>query len=199
MEDFLMRRNMLKRIFLIGLLGLAWAPAWADKFAATLADFKYADGTEQFFSEAYGYALFPSIGKGGFVVGGAFGRGRVYRGGGHSGDTSVAQLSLGFQLGGQAYSQIIFFRNQAAYERFTNGTFEFGAEASAVAITLAAQAKAGTNGAMASGNESSSGDAAVRGTWSEGMVVFTLARGGLMYEASIGGQKFSFQPVAADG
>ena len=170
-------------------------PAWADEYSAALGDFKSASGTAPFFSQAYGYALFPTIGKGGFVVGGAYGEGRVYRGGAYVGDSSVVQLSIGFQLGGQAYSQIVFFRDKVAFDRFTSGSFEFGAEASAVALTLGAQAKAGTTGASASGNESSSGDASAAAEWSGGMAVFTLAKGGLMYEASIGGQKFSYRPV----
>jgi lipid-binding SYLF domain-containing protein len=186
---------MLQRFFMLSSLWLACSSVWADDYSSALADFKSAAGTESFFSEAYGYALFPTIGKGGAVIGGAFGRGRVYKSGGYTGDSSMAQLSLGFQLGGQAFRQIIFFRHKKAYDRFISGTFEFGAEASAVAVTIAAQAKAGTNGAMASGNESSSGDSSVAGVWAEGMAVFTLARGGFMYEASIGGQKYSFQPV----
>ena len=179
------------------LLGLqtAGAAEVAEKYAAAERDFRAASGTAKFFAEAYGYALFPTVGKGGIGVGGAFGKGRVYRAGLHTGDASVAQLSIGFQFGGQAYSQIIFFEDDLAYDRFTSGSFEFGAEASAVALTLGAQARAGTLGASASGNESGSGDASATGNWSAGVIVFTLARGGLMYEASIAGQKFCFRPV----
>jgi hypothetical protein len=186
---------MSRHLFAACALLLFSVSAWADRFDAALADFKAASGTAPFFSQAYGYALFPTVGKGGFVIGGAYGAGRVYRAGTHAGDTSVAQLSIGFQLGGQAYSQIVFFRDKVAFDRFTSGTFEFGAEASAVALTLGAQARAGTTGASASGNESGSGDASASAQWSGGMAVFTLAKGGLMYEASIGGQKFSYRPV----
>ncbi len=102
-----------------------------------------------FFSTAYGYAVFPTIGKGGVGVGGAFGKGRVYEKGKYVGDTSMSQVTVGFQLGGQAYSQIIFFQDERSFKEFTGGNFEFGAEASAVAITAAAGAKAGTTGSSA--------------------------------------------------
>jgi lipid-binding SYLF domain-containing protein len=93
---------------------------------------------------SYGYAVFPTIGKGGAVIGAAHGSGRVYVKGEYVGDTSMTQLSVGPQLGGQAYSQIIFFENKRAFEEFTSGNFEFGAQASAVAITAAAEAQATT-------------------------------------------------------
>jgi lipid-binding SYLF domain-containing protein len=136
--------------------------------------------------------LFPTIGKGGIGIGAAHGSGRVYEKGKYVGDTSMTQLSVGLQLGGQAYSQIIFFQNKSALDEFTSGNFEFGAQASAVAITAGASAQAGTagTGAGASGNESHAGTA---GGYQKGMAVFTVAKGGLMYEASIGGQKFSYK------
>ncbi len=186
---------MLKRLVLTCALLIFSGAIWADEYDAALADFRAASGTERFFAEAYGYALFPTIGKGGFVIGGAYGEGRVYRGGVQTGVTSMTQLTIGFQLGGQAYSQIVFFRDEVAYDRFTDGSFEFGADASAVALTLSAQARVGTTGASAGGNESKSGDASAKVGWSGGMAVFTLAKGGFMYEASIGGQKFSYHPV----
>jgi lipid-binding SYLF domain-containing protein len=185
---------MLKKLIASCLLLLVGASVFGDEFDTTLANFRAADGTEKFFSEAYGYAVLPVVGKGGIGIGGAYGKGRVFRGSAYVGDTALFQLSIGFQLGGQAYSQIIFFQDENAFNRFTSGSFEFGAEASAVALTLGVQAKAGTTGASASGNESSSGDASMAGGWSSGMAVFTLAKGGLMYEASIGGQKFNYQP-----
>ena len=187
---------MAKRFILPCALLLFATSAWADKFAGTVDDFQAADGTERFFTEAYAYAVFPTIGKGGIGFGGAYGKGRVFQGGSYMGDASLAQLSFGFQLGGQAYSQIIFLQDKNAYDRFSSGSFEFGAEASAVALTLGVQAKVGSNGASAGGNESSSGSASVSGEWSDGMAVFTLAKGGLMYEAAISGQKFRYRPLA---
>jgi len=128
-------------VLAIGVLGLGAAPAWADDYQDTIRNFKKAEVTGKFFSGAHGYAVFPTIGKGGAVVGGAFGRGRVFEKGRYIGDVAMTQLSLGFQLGGQGFSQIIFFENEAALKEFTKGEYEFGAEASAVAITLSSRCR----------------------------------------------------------
>jgi lipid-binding SYLF domain-containing protein len=104
----------------------------------------------------------------------------------------MTQLTVGFQLGGQAYSQIIFFENQRSFKDFTSGNFEFGAEASAIAITAAAGAKANTTGSSAGASVSENAARAV-GAYNKGMAL-TVAKGGLMYEASIGGQKFGYKP-----
>ena len=162
-------------------------PALADDYASTIAVFKKATESQGFFEHAYGYAVFPTIGKGGFVVGGAHGKGQVYRGTAMAGRTSMTQLSVGFQLGGEAYSQIIFFEDQNAYERFTVGNFEFSAQAQAVAIVIGAQAQTGTTGTSAG-----AGDLQFKGVYQNGMAVFTKVKGGLMYEASVAGQKFTF-------
>lgn len=181
----------------LGLLALsalvvAAAPAWADEYQDTIALFKKAEQSGKFFGQAYGYAVFPNVGKGGIGIGGAYGKGRVYEQGRYIGDTSMTQLSVGFQLGGQGYSQIIFFEHAAALKEFTQGEFEFGAEASAVAITLGAGAKAGSTGAAA-GASVDKEKAKVVGAYSRGMAVFTIVKGGLMYEAAIAGQKFKFK------
>lgn len=168
-------------------------PARADEYQDTIATFKKAVESKGFFGSAYGYAVFPTIGKGGAVVGGAYGKGRVYRRGSYVGNTSMTQLSVGFQLGGQAYSQIIFFQEESAFKRFTTGKFEFGAEANAVAITAGASAKANTAGATATASGTEHHAKAV-GDYVNGMAVFTVAKGGLMYEASINGQKFNYKP-----
>ena len=178
------------------LLGFA-TPALADKYAETIQLFKDAGESAQFFKKSYGYALFPTVGKAGMVVGGARGEGRVYAGGTYVGDTTLTQLSIGFQLGGQAYSQIIFFEDKRSFEEFTSGNFEFGAQASAVVITAAASAGAGTTGAQA-GASGGKKDATTVGEFYRGMATFIIAKGGLMYEASVGGQKFSYTPVAAE-
>lgn len=169
------------------------APARADEYQATIDVFKKAVESKGFFGSAYGYAVFPTIGKGGAVIGGAYGKGRVYRRGTYVGNTSMTQLSVGFQLGGQAYSQIVFFQDEAAFKRFTTGKFAFGAEASAVAITAGASAKANTTGATATASGTEEHAKAV-GDYVNGMAVFTVAKGGLMYEASINGQKFNYKP-----
>ncbi len=174
---------------------LAGRPALADSYADAHKIFQNAGESAAFFGNSYGYALFPTIGKGGIGIGGAYGEGRVYRGGNHVGDTSMAQVTIGFQLGGQAYSQIIFFEDQRAFREFTSGQFEFGAQASAVAITAGASAEASTGGSAAAGASGGSHNAkTVSAGYRKGMAVFTVAKGGLMYEASIGGQKFSYTP-----
>lgn len=174
-------------------LALAVSPAWADEYTEAISVFKNAGESGNFFRTAYGYAVFPTIGKGGVGVGGAFGKGRVYEHGKYVGDASMTQLTVGFQLGGQAYSQIIFFQNQRAFKEFTSGNFAFGAEASAIAITAAAGAKANTTGSSASASAGRH-DAKTVGGYSNSMATFTVAKGGLMYEATIGGQKFSYTP-----
>jgi lipid-binding SYLF domain-containing protein len=188
-------RSMNKRQFsllVLTSLTLSATPAWADEYDDTIANFKKAEESSRFFANAYGYAVFPTIGKGGVGVGGAYGEGRVYEKGKLIGSTSMTQLSVGFQLGAQGFSQIIFFENQAALQKFTKGEFEFGAEASAVAITLAAGAKAGTTGATA-GASVEKDKAKNVGNYVNGMAVFTLVKGGLMYEATVAGQKFKFK------
>src|ERR1700759_3078958 len=127
--------------------------ASANKYVDTIALFKNAGESANFFSSAYGYAVFPTIGKGGLIVGGAHGTGHVYEKGKYIGNTSMTQLSVGFQAGGQAYSQIIFFEDKRALEEFTNGNFEFEAGVSAVAITAAAGRTAGSSGDGASGGK----------------------------------------------
>ena len=123
--------------------------AHADDYSDTIEVFKAAGESSRFFKKSYGYALFPTIGKGGLGVGGAHGKGRVYKQGTYVGDTSMTQLTVGLQVGGQAYSQIIFFEDQRAFDEFTGGNFEFGAQATAVAITAAASATASTTGSSA--------------------------------------------------
>jgi lipid-binding SYLF domain-containing protein len=172
-------------------MALISPPAWADEFQDTINVFRKAEESGKFFANAYGYAVFPTIGKGGIGVGGAYGTGRVYEKGRWIGDTSMTQLSLGWQLGGQGFSQIVFFENAAALKKFTAGEFEFGAEASAVAITLGAGAQAGTGGATA-GASVDKEKAKVVGSYNNGMAVFTVVKGGLMYQAVVAGQKFNF-------
>lgn len=174
------------------LLALTFSSAWADEYSDTISIFKNAGESGNFFSTAYGYAVFPTIGKGGIVVGGAHGSGRVYEKGKVIGDSSMTQVSVGLQLGGQAYSEIIFFQDESALKKFTSGNFEFGADASVVAITAAANASASTTGSSA-GASGGKKDATTVGKYSKGMATFTVAKGGLMYEAAIAGQKFSYK------
>ncbi len=141
---------------------------------ATISRFKQQDSSmQQLFDEASGYAVFPTIGKGAIGVGGAYGRGELFEDGAVTGFCDLAQGTIGFQLGGQAYSELIFFENRGALLHFKSGNLAFAAQVSAVAATAGASADA---------------------DYESGVLVFTLTKGGLMYEASIGGQKFSYVP-----
>ena len=171
---------------------LATGPAWGDEHTDTIALFKKAGQSANYFSTAYGYAVFPTIGKGGVGIGGAHGNGRVYEKGRHIGDTSMTQITIGFQLGGQAFSEIIFFEDARALKEFTSGNFEFGAGASAIAITAGASAQAGTTGASAAASGTQD-KARTAGNYHKGMAIFTVAKGGLMFEATLGGQKFNYK------
>ena len=173
------------------LLILPVTHAWADNYQDTVKIFKDAGESSAFFDTAYGYALFPTIGKAGLGIGGAGGDGRVYKKGKYVGDTSMFQLSIGFQLGMQGFSEIVFFEDKRAFDEFTSGNFEFSADASVVAITAGANASTSTTGntAGASGGKS---NANTVGRYHKGMATFTVVKGGLMYEAVLAGQKFKY-------
>jgi lipid-binding SYLF domain-containing protein len=190
-----MKSNMLRAVSVLAILfcGLSSAYAVAD-YSNSIAVFEKSPTCQPFFKKAYGYAMFPTIGEGAIGIGAAHGDGQVYRGGKVTGYTSMTQLSIGFQLGGQAYSQIVFFEDKRAYDEFTSGNFEFDASASAVAITAAAQASAGTTGSTAGASTGSSGGSQ-RAKYYKGTAIFVHTKGGLMFEASVSGQKFSFKPV----
>jgi lipid-binding SYLF domain-containing protein len=126
---------------------------------------------EKHFKEAYGYVIFPNVGKGAIGIGGAAGNGVAYEGGMEIGMAKLTQVSIGFQWGGQAYREVIFFKDKAAMDRFKENKVELSAQASAVAATVGASADA---------------------DYTNGVLIFTMQKGGLMYEASVGGQKFKF-------
>jgi len=129
---------------------------------------------ENLFKHSYGYVIFPNVGKGAAGVGGAAGKGTVYEKGKAIGTAQMIQVTVGAQAGGQAYREVIFFENKAAFDRFTNNKVEFSAQTSAIA------AKAGSSANV---------------NYREGVVVFTQEKGGLMLEASLGGQKFTYEPL----
>jgi lipid-binding SYLF domain-containing protein len=168
--------------------------AVADKYADTIKVFKDAGESGQYFDNAYGYAVFPTIGKAGLVVGGAAGKGRVYVGGKHVGNSDFGQVTVGFQAGGQAYSMIVFLQDERAFKEFSSGSFKFGAGASAVAITAGASAETSTTGTSA-GASAGKRDATTVGGYQKGMATFTVAKGGLMYEASIAGGGFTYEAL----
>ena len=193
---------MFKRIVVgVGLAALLLAsPALAKRkvqdYSKTIEDFKKIPVVAKFFESAHGYAVFPTIGKGGLGVGASHGKGQVYRGGELIGFTSTSDVSIGFQAGGQAYSQIIFFENEQALMQFTGGNFEFGASAEAIAVQAKAEAGASTEKTGASASASKTADKATTTVnYQNGMAVFTMAKGGLMYAATIAGQKYSYKPV----
>jgi lipid-binding SYLF domain-containing protein len=191
-----MKKNYFFPVLLIVVMAalILSIPAYADKFTDTIDIYKKSEAVQPFFKNAYGYAVFPTIGKAGIGIGGSYGTGQVYKGGKVTGEVSVIKGSIGFQLGAQAFSQMIFFEDKRAYDEFTSGNFEFDATASAVAITAGAQAKAGTGGTSAGASAGPATGKQAKTSYHKGMVVFTHAKGGLMYEASIGGQKFKFKP-----
>jgi len=156
---------------------MAWEPDPNNKMEldvqAAIVSLKEKDpGMADWFDNSAGYAVFPKVGKGGVGIGGAYGKGLVIAGDKVVGTTSLSQLSIGLQLGGQAYAEFIFFRDDTALNDFKRGNFELGAQASAVAATAGASADASYN---------------------KGVAIFTDVTGGLMYEASVGGQKFKFE------
>lgn len=155
----------------------AWEPNSNDKMelsvAQTILTAKEKDPSmEKWFNGAHGYAVYPKVGKGGIGIGGAHGKGIVIQGDKTVADTSLSQVTVGFQLGGQVYSQFVFFKDETAFNHFARGNFEMGAQVSAVAITAGASADA---------------------NYDSGVAVFTIAEGGLMYEATVGGQKFKYK------
>ncbi len=164
--------------FVLAATSWAWDPAEAEEYDAkaqeAIATFKEKDPSiQRFFDASSGYVVIPTVGKAGFGIGGARGKGILYENGAITAIVTLTQLSFGFQWGGQAYSEFLFFEDAATLANFKRGNYELGAQASAVAITAGASA-----------------DAKFKG----GMAIFTQAKGGLMYEASVGGQKFKVEP-----
>ena len=152
----------------------AWNPKAEEKAQKAISSFKEKnDNMESYFKDSYGYAIFPSVGKGAIVIGGAHGRGIVYEQGELIGAAKMTQLTVGFQWGGQAYSEVLFFKNAEALESFKKSELEFSGQVSAVAITKGASADI---------------------AYENGVAVYTITKAGLMYEASLGGQKFKYLP-----
>jgi len=143
------------------------------KAQVAISDFKSKDSSVQkFFDQAVGYVVIPTVGKAGIGIGGARGKGVLYEGGAVTAVVTLSQLSFGFQWGGQAYSEFIFFQDSDTLNDFKKGNYELGAQASAVAVTAGVSADA---------------------AFVNGMAIFTRAKGGLMYEAAVGGQKFKVE------
>ena len=168
----------------------------ADEYDDTITSFKNAGASATYFDKSAGYAVFPTIGKAGLGIGAAHGSGRVYKGGEVIGTASMTQVTLGLQMGAEAYSQIVFFETENALNTFIAGDFQFSADASAVAITAGVTAGASTGSGAAAGASGTSNTAVnTSAGYFSGMAVFTVAKGGLMYQATLGGQVYSFDPI----
>jgi lipid-binding SYLF domain-containing protein len=142
---------------------------------ATLMHMKADDpGLETFLKNAYGYVIFPAVGKGGLIVGGAYGRGQIYEQGNLIGYSDITQATIGAQVGGQEFSEIIAFENKPALDKFVTTKYELSASASAVILKSGAAANA---------------------KYTDGIVIFTQVKGGAMLEAAVGGQRFNFAPL----
>ena len=140
-----------------------------------VALFKITDpGIQAYFDRSYGYAVLPEVRKGALVIGGAYGRGEVFARGVRVGYCSMSQASVGFSFGGQYFREIIFFRDKADFERVTAGSFTMSAQVTAVALTAGSASQT---------------------DYHYGMAVFIVADQGLMVDASIGGQKFQYDPA----
>jgi lipid-binding SYLF domain-containing protein len=138
--------------------------------------FEKADpGISKFFHGSAGYVVFPTVGKGAIGVGGAHGSGILFEQGQPVGKATLTQVTIGLQLGGESYSEVVFLETAATVKDFKKGNFELAAQASAMAAAAGASANA---------------------KYKQGVAVFTVAKGGLMYEASVGGQKFGYEPLA---
>ena len=169
-------KNIIRLIIILSVF--SYTSLYAQKYDIeesnkTIAEFKKEDpDIEKFFNNSYGYAVLYSVGKGAVGVGGAGGKGTVYEKGTPKADVKMTQVTVGAQVGGQKYSEVIFFKNAAAYDEFVKGTYEMAAQISAVALA-----------------EGVSTDAA----YQDGILVFTMSIGGLMAEVSAGGQKFTVE------
>ncbi len=144
----------------------------ADSQNAKKAFLKDDPSMQDLFDSSYGYIILPNVGKGGFGIGGAAGNGVAFQGGNHIGYAKMTQVTIGFQAGGQAYSEVVFFEDEEAFDRFKANNIEMSAQVSAVAAASGASANA---------------------KYVDGVAVFTRTKGGLMYEASVGGQQFKFR------
>ena len=169
--------------------------AEVEDYSSTINAFRASPVVAIFFKNSYGYAVYPTVGKAAFVVGGSYGKGQVYRSGKVTGKSSIVEGSIGYQFGGEAFSEIVFFQDKRAYDEFTSGNFEFEATVQAVAITAGAQAQAGTTGASAGASAGPKTGVQAKTEYFKGMATFVQAKGGLMLEFSVGGQKFTFKPL----
>jgi lipid-binding SYLF domain-containing protein len=177
------------------LLAAGTATAKAGSYQGTIDVFHSSPAVTKFFKNSYGYAVFPTIAKAGYIVGGSYGEGQVYRHGKVTGKSTVVEGSIGLQVGGEAFSEIVFFQDKRAYDEFTSGNFEFGAGAQAVAVTAGAETQAGTSGTNAGANVGSGTGVQAKTGYVKGMATFVHTTGGLMVGLTVGGEKFTYHPL----
>ncbi|MCZ6758897.1 MAG: hypothetical protein O7D29_00765 [Gemmatimonadetes bacterium] len=167
-----------------------------EDFSRSIEEFQNLEAVAPYFDTAYGYAVWRRIARGGLGIGAATGKGQVYLNGEVTGFSRLIDVTIGFQAGGQAYRQIVFFEDKRAYDEFTSGPLRFDASASAVAVTAGALASTTTQGSQASAGAGSVSNTVLVGAgYLRGLQVFTMLVGGLMYQATIGGQTYGFTPV----
>lgn len=167
---------------------------FANSNENAIAVFKKSSAVQPYFSDAYGYVVFPTVFKGGAIVGGASGKGKVFVGDVATGTATLNQISLGFQFGVQVFSEIVFFQDERAFREFEKGGLELDANASVVLITAAAQAKAGTMGTTAGASAGPATGAQASNRYRKGMAVFVHTKGGLMLEAVGCTQQIIYEP-----
>ena len=167
----------------------------AEDYPTAIAVFKSSPAVQPFFEDSYGYAVFPTVAKGGVILGVGYGPGQVYRHGQVTGKTSMIEGSLGFQLGIKTFRQIIFFQDKTTYDAFTSGRFEFDASIQAVIITAAVDAQVGTGSSTAGASITPQTGAQAESRYMNGIAVFLHTLGGIMGEFSVGGQRFGFEPL----
>jgi lipid-binding SYLF domain-containing protein len=191
-----MKKHFIKTLMLSLLVTLAGA-GWAagGEYADAISVFKSSPEVQSFFKNCYAFAVYPTVGKAAVVVGGAFGEGKVYRNNRVAGTSKLMQASFGLQLGGKAFSEIIFLQDKRAYDEFTSGEFEFDATMSATAVTAGAEASAGTAGKTAGATAGPKTEVQAKTEYRNGMAAFIHQKGGLMAGLSLGGQKFHFDPL----
>lgn len=190
-----------KRCFAAAFLSLfvsisASEAAEIEDYSSTIELFRQSPQVQLFFNSSYGYAVFPKVGSGAWILGFSYGKGQVYRGDYVTGLTKLYHFSIGFQGGGQVFSQIIFFQDQRAYDEFTQGSFEVDAATAAVAVTAGARAQAGTTGNSASLSSGPQTGSQYGTRYAKGLAIFVQGKGGLMLQAALGAQRFTFTPLS---
>ena len=188
--------KILKSVFVCATLLVFANAAWADKFDEAITSFKQSPKSSKYFDKAYGYAIFPEVGKAGFIIGGEHGGGKVYEKGKFVGTASITSVSVGAQAGAKEYAEMIFFHKKEDFAKFKGGEFQLAGNMEATLVTMNASASAGTETSSAEASTTRN-TAATGGGYNNGVAVFVVTRGGLMAGIAVGGQKIKYK--ANDG